>query len=62
VDDDQGWGVLDSAVTLGGCWVHYSALEMPGYRTLTPGQDVSFEFEAADQDGFRFRATRVQPS
>lgn len=26
------------------------------------GEAVEFEFEAVDQDGFRFRATRVWPS
>jgi CspA family cold shock protein len=58
---DQGWGVLDAPGVPGGCWVHFSALAMPGYRTLAAGQDVSFRSEVADQDGYAFRAVRAWP-
>lgn len=58
-DDEQGWGVLDSAVTPGGCWTHFSALDFDGYRSLTPGRRVHLTAEAADQDGYAWRAVRV---
>jgi CspA family cold shock protein len=35
---------------------------VPGYRTLTPGQSVTFEYEPGDQDGYDFRATEVWPA
>jgi CspA family cold shock protein len=57
----EGWGVVDGADVPGGCWVHFSAIAMDGYRQLTPGQRVSYSAEAADQDGFRFRAVTVWP-
>jgi CspA family cold shock protein len=38
--DEEGWGVLDSPETPGGCWGHYSAIQMDGFRTLSPGQRV----------------------
>ena len=59
--DEAGWGVVECAETPGGCWTHYSALAIPGYRSLEPGQAVHLEHEPADQDGYHFRATRVRP-
>ena len=59
---DEGWGVLDSTPTPGGCWCHFSAVAIAGYRELHAGQQVDFEHETADQDGFDFRATRVWPT
>jgi cold shock protein len=59
---DDGWGVLDCPETPGGCWAHFSHIEMDGYRSLTPGQPVDLEWEAVWQDGFDFRAVRVVPT
>jgi CspA family cold shock protein len=60
--DDEGWGIVDSDETPGGCWVHYSHLAMPGYRALQAGQAVEFDWEMAAQDGYSFRATRAWPA
>ena len=57
---EEGWGVLDSAATPGGCWAHYSAVLVPGYRELGAGADVEFTFETAGQDGYAFRAVKVR--
>ena len=35
--DQRGWGVIDSADTPGGCWVHFSHIVSDGLGTLTPG-------------------------
>ncbi|MFB9315057.1 cold-shock protein [Nocardioides plantarum] len=59
---DEGWGVIDSPATPGGCWTHFSAVLGEGYRTLSPGQRVTFEFETADQDGYRYRTVEAWPS
>ncbi|MGH3293329.1 MAG: cold-shock protein [Trebonia sp.] len=59
--DDCGWGVIDSAETPGGCWVHFSAIVSPGYRSLEPGGPVVFTYEATGQDGFDYRAVQVWP-
>jgi CspA family cold shock protein len=59
--DDRGWGVIDSAETPGGCWVHFSVVVAPGYRSLAPGDQVVFTFEAPGQDGFGYRAVQVWP-
>lgn len=60
--DDEGWGVLDSPATPGGCWAHYSSVRMTGYKALVPGAQVHFEFEAVRQDGYDFRTTAVWPA
>src|SRR4051812_10864714 len=56
---DEGWGVIDGPDVPGGCWVHFSAIAMDGYRELARGQRVSFRAEAASQDGFAYRAVKV---
>lgn len=58
---EQGWGVVDSSQTPGGCWVHFSHIQSPGYRELVAGRAVKLEFEPADQDGFTYRAVTVEP-
>ncbi|MEO3928117.1 cold shock domain-containing protein [Micromonosporaceae bacterium B7E4] len=58
-DADRGWGVLDAPETPGGCWVHFSAIAAPGYRSLAAGQRVFFRAEAPGQDGYPYRATKV---
>jgi cold shock protein len=60
-DDDEGWGVIDSTGTPGGCWVHFSAIVSDGYRRLSPGDRVTFTLEPAQQDGFAYRALQVWP-
>ncbi|MGW0607530.1 cold shock domain-containing protein [Streptomyces sp. NPDC002644] len=61
--DEEGWGVLDSPETPGGCWGHYSHIEQPGFRTLSPGQVVLLRWEAPGflQDGYEYRALRIVP-
>ncbi|GAA1478826.1 hypothetical protein GCM10009623_32720 [Nocardioides aestuarii] len=40
---EQGWGVLDSAETPGGCWAHFSVIDMQGLKRLRRGQLVMLE-------------------
>jgi cold shock protein len=75
---NDGWGVIDSPDTPGGCFAHFSslwkdqlpkapagtAIEVRGeFRELFEGEAVEFDWEepAGGQDGYRFRATSVQP-
>lgn len=60
-NDEQGWGVIDSDRTPGGCWAHYSTIVGEGFRTVAVGATVVLDWEqVADQDGYRYRATRVE--
>jgi len=47
-----------------GIWVHFSAIEIEGYKTLHPGQAVEVEVAGPlpfEQDGYRYRADRLRP-
>ena len=44
-DDAEGWGVVDSADTPGGCWTHYSVVAVAGQLSLPPGRPVHLEWE-----------------
>jgi CspA family cold shock protein len=57
--DADGWGVLDSDETPGGCWAHFSGLRMAGYHRAVAGQEVNFTYERCAQDGFDYRALEV---
>jgi cold shock protein len=62
-DDEEGWGVLDSVETPGGCFGHFSGIQGSGFRTLSPGQVVDLVWEAPGfaQDGYDFRAVSIVP-
>jgi cold shock protein len=61
--DEAGWGVLDSIETPGGCWTHFSVIQMDEFRVLRAGQVVDLEWErpAFGYEGFDFFALRVVP-
>jgi len=62
---EEGWGVLDSDATPGGCWAHFSNIEMDGFAMLEAGQVVEMTWEDLhphDQDRWRFRAITVRPA
>lgn len=61
--DEDGWGVLDSPETPGGCWGHFSAIETDGFGTLSAGQKVDLTWEAPGfpQDGYDYRAVSIVP-
>ncbi len=61
--DEEGWGVLDSPVTPGGCWAHFSALAVGnGYKSAAVGDVVALEHEEGEQDGYSYRAVRFWPA
>lgn len=60
-DRDEGCGVIDSPETPGGCWANFARIDMPGLRTLTPGDAVDFEFETPGQEGFEYTAIQIVP-
>ena len=59
-NDEEGWGVIDSEETPGGCWAHFSVISVSGYRTLHTGQTVALDWEAGEQDGYSYRALEVR--
>ncbi len=63
--NEEGWGALaESDEMPGGAFVHFSAIQMDGYKALYAGQKVDATIEGPlpfDQDGYRYRATAVWP-
>ncbi len=62
---EQGWGVLDSPATPGGCWAHFSMIQPAGFGELRDRERVDFSYERPGQDGFAYRAVhihRAQPA
>jgi CspA family cold shock protein len=59
---DRGYGAISSPELPDGldAWVRFSVIEMDGYRALDAGDPVEFDYEAAQQDSFRFCVTRVR--
>ncbi|WIM92998.1 cold shock domain-containing protein [Actinoplanes oblitus] len=60
-NDDEGWGVIDSPRTPGGCWALFSQAAVSGYVSFTAGQSVRLEWESPGQDGWPYRAVRFWP-
>lgn len=62
--DEEGWGVAEAPEAPGDIFVHFSFVEIEGYRSLREGQTVELELEGPlpfDQDGCRWQARRVRP-
>ncbi|OHV41064.1 hypothetical protein BCD49_38965 [Pseudofrankia sp. EUN1h] len=60
--NEDGWGVIDSLETPGGCWIHFSHLLIAGYRGLRAGEQVELDWETPGQDGYPYRAVRTWPA
>ena len=60
---DEGWGVIDAPEVPGGCFVHFSVIDVDGYRQLADSQRVRFTHEHLGflQDGCPYRALTVWP-
>jgi cold shock protein len=62
-DPDEGWGVIHAGEVPGGCFVHFSVIQVASFRALTQGQRVRFTYEQPGflQDGYSYRALAVWP-
>lgn len=60
-DPEEGWGVIDSPDTPGGCWLHFSGWLAGGDTIPRAGSPVWFTFERGRQDGYDFRALGAWP-
>jgi CspA family cold shock protein len=55
----EGWGVVDSEATPGGCWVHFSAVRGRSQDDPAVGEHVVVDCELAAQDGYSYRAVAL---
>ena len=44
-NDSKGFGFVESEQVKGDVFVHYSAIQVEGFKTLKEGQTVSFELQ-----------------
>ncbi|MFI9384453.1 cold-shock protein [Kutzneria sp. NPDC052558] len=59
---EKGWGAISCAELPPGqdVFVHFSAIEIEGFRAFDAGDQVEFDYVPAQQDSFRFVATRAR--
>jgi len=58
-NDVKGWGLIASEETDQDVYVHYTAINMDGYKTLKEGQEV--QYELANSGGRGYQAKNVTP-
>lgn len=59
---EKGWGAISSPELPEGldAFLHFSAIEMTGFRYFEAGDEVEFDYAPAQQGSFRFIATRAR--
>ncbi len=55
-NDSKGWGFISSEDASQEVFVHYTSINMDGFKTLKEGQEVFFELAQGDKG---LRATNV---
>lgn len=60
--EEDGWGVLDSESTPGGCFASFAVVHVEGYRTLSAGSRVTFNAIPMEIEGMHWQATSVTPT
>lgn len=56
---EKGYGFISDDETRKDVFVHFSAINSDGYKTLNEGQKVTFDVEADPKDASKERATNV---
>ena len=58
-NDEKGFGFLSNNGGGEDVFVHFSAIQSEGFKSLTEGQKVTFEVERDPRDSHKLRAARV---
>ncbi len=56
---DKGFGFITNDDGSDDVFVHFSAIQSDGFRTLDEGQKVTFDIEPDPKDSSKFRAVNV---
>ncbi len=60
-NDGKGYGFISNDEGGDDIFVHFSAIQTEGFRTLKEGQKVTFETEPDPKDSGKLRAINVVP-
>ena len=58
-NNEKGFGFISNDDGSGDVFVHFSAIQAEGFRTLAEGQKVSYDTEPDPKDPNKLRATNV---
>ena len=58
---EKGFGFISNYDGSGDVFVHFSAIQIEGYKTLAEGQKVTFDVEADPKNSAKMRAINVCP-
>ncbi len=58
-NSEKGYGFITNDETGEDVFVHFSAIQIDGFKTLNEGQKVTFETEADPKDASKSRAVNV---
>ena len=56
---EKGYGFIDNDETGEDVFVHFSAIQVDGFKTLQEGQKVTFDVEADPKNSEKMRAVNV---
>ena len=59
---EKGYGFISNDDGSGDVFVHFSAIQSDGYKTLDEGQSVTFDSEPDPKDSRKMRAINVRPA
>ena len=59
-NEAKGFGFISNDDGSGDVFVHFSAVQGSGFKSLAEGQRVSYDTEADPRDSRKMRAVRVQ--
>ena len=58
---EKGFGFISNDETGEDVFVHFSAIQVDGFKTLNEGQKVEFDTEQDPKDSSKLRAVNVRP-
>jgi CspA family cold shock protein len=62
-NSERGYGAVSvEKIAPWDVWCHFSRIDAAGYRELTPGERVQIDYYRADQESFKYVASKVSRS